>query len=78
MRRRSECSLRDAPQIVVVQLFLGWRLERVNLAGLRIHFRYNVLDRAIVAGRVHALEKSEERPTGFGRGLCPADPATGQ
>jgi hypothetical protein len=47
--------------------FLGARmLEGVNLTALRIETGHDVLDDALFAGRVHALEDDQERPSILG------------
>ena len=37
-------------------------LERGHLAALRIDARHDVLDRAVLAGRIHRLEDEQQRP----------------
>jgi hypothetical protein len=49
-------ALLRAPEEVVIQLFAARRLESVNIASLRIHAGHDVLDHAILSGRVHGLE----------------------
>ena len=46
----------------MIELLVARRLERVHLAALRIDARHHVLDRAVLAGRVHRLEHREHRP----------------
>src|SRR5205085_11815168 len=46
----------DAPKKIVIELFGARRLERVHLATLWIDARHHVLDRAVLAGRIHRLE----------------------
>jgi hypothetical protein len=55
-----------APEIVVVEIGGGRRLERVDLAALRVDARHDVLDRAVLAGRVHGLEDQQQRPAILG------------
>ena len=42
------------------------RLERGDAAALRVDAAQHVLDRAVLAGRVHALEDDEQRVAGVG------------
>ena len=51
-----------APEIVVVQLFVAWRLERMDVAALRVDAGHDVFDDAVFAGRVHSLQNDQERP----------------
>ena len=51
-----------APEIVVIELFRGRRLERGDLAALRVDAGHDVLDGAVLAGRVHRLEHQQHRP----------------
>jgi len=46
----------------VVQILGRRRLEGVDLDTLRIDARHDVLDRAVLAGTVHALEDQQQRP----------------
>ena len=55
-------ALHAAPQVVVVEVLAARRLEREDLAALRVHARHHVLDRAVLAGRVHRLEDQQHRP----------------
>ena len=55
-----------APQEIVVQFFGRRRLERIHLAALRIDARHDVLDGAVLAGRVHRLEDQQHRPAVVG------------
>ena len=52
----------DAPQEIVIELFGRRRLERVDLAALRIDAAHDVLDGAVLAGGVHRLEDQQHRP----------------
>ena len=54
--------LHAPPEEVVVQLFGRRLLERIDLAALRIDARHHVLDRAVLAGRVHGLKDHQQRP----------------
>ena len=58
--------LRDPPQEVVVPLLGARRLERVHVAALRIDAGHDVLDDAVLAGRIHALKHDEHGPTTVG------------
>ena len=51
-----------APEEVVRQFLGPRRLEAGHLHALRVHPRHHVLDRAVLAGRVHRLEHAEHRP----------------
>ena len=53
---------RRAPEEVMVEFVRARRLERVNLAALRIDAAHHVLDDAVLAGCVHALQHYEQRP----------------
>src|SRR4051794_31845264 len=57
---------RRAPQEVVVQLLGRRLLERVDLHALRVDARHDVLDRTVLAGRVHRLENQQHRPAVLG------------
>jgi hypothetical protein len=54
--------LHAAPEVVMVELLVRWSLEGVDLAALRVHAAHDVLDRAILPGRVHGLKDQEKRP----------------
>ena len=54
--------LGDAPEEIVIELLGARRLEGMHLAALRIDAGHHVLDRAVLAGRVHRLEHGEHRP----------------
>jgi hypothetical protein len=45
-----------APEEIMIELLGVWRLERVHLAALRIDAAHDVLDDAILAGRIHGLQ----------------------
>ena len=53
---------RAAPHEVVVEFVRRRLLERGDLAALRIDAVEDRLDRAVLAGRVHALEDQQQRP----------------
>ena len=48
------------PEIVVVEFLARGRLEAPDFAALRVHTGHDVLDRRVLAGRVHRLEHDEE------------------
>src|SRR5262249_10890557 len=50
-----------APDEVVVEILVGRLLEAVDLAALRFDARHDVLDRAVLAGRVHRLQDLQQR-----------------
>ncbi len=54
------------PEVVVVELLGARRLEGAHVAALRIDPGHDVLDRAVLARRVHALEDQQERPPVLG------------
>ena len=66
MRPRSGRYSDVAPHEVVVELLRRGLLEGVHLAALRIDARHDVLDRAVLAGRVHRLEDQQQRPAILG------------
>ena len=53
--------VRDAPQEVVVEFLGRGLLERDHLDALRVDSRHHVLDRRVLAGRVHRLQDDEQR-----------------
>src|SRR6516164_5709546 len=55
-----------APEKVVIEVLRRGLLERENLAALRIYSRHNVLDGAVLSGRVHRLEHEQQRPAILG------------
>src|SRR5215472_6423442 len=55
-----------APHEVVIELERGRLLERGDLAALRIDAAEDVLDRAVLAGRIHGLENQQQRPAVLG------------
>ena len=59
IRPRSGRSRGRAPQEVVLQLGRAGMLEAEDLAALRIDARHHVLDRAVLARRVHRLEDQQ-------------------
>jgi hypothetical protein len=54
------------PEIIVVEFFSRWALERHHLAALRVDAGHHMLDSAILARRVHGLEDEEDRPAVLG------------
>jgi hypothetical protein len=59
-------ALHAAPEIIVIEIFSGRRLEGVDMATLRIHSGHNVFDGAILAGRVHRLKQQKHAPLVLG------------
>src|SRR5581483_12460458 len=57
---------RGAPQEVVVELELARGLEGMHLAALRVHARHYVLDHAVLAAGVEALQHDEDGPLMLG------------
>ena len=55
-------ALRAAPQIIVVEVLGGGRLEGRNLSALRVDAGHDVLDGAIFAGGVHGLKDQQHTP----------------
>ena len=55
-----------APEIIMVQILARRRFERIYLAALWIYARQDMLDRAILASRVHCLKDQEHRPLVLG------------
>src|SRR6516165_5514813 len=55
-----------APEKVVVEVLRRGLLERENLTALRIYSRHDVLDSAVLPGRVHRLEHEQKRPAILG------------
>src|SRR5947209_17208692 len=53
----------------MIELVDGLLLERIDLAALRIDALENALDRAVLAGRIHALEDQQHRPAVLGEEL---------
>ena len=62
MRPRSGSALGGAPEKVVLEFLAARRLEGVNLAALRIDAGHDVLDDAVFAGGIHALQHHEHGP----------------
>src|SRR5712671_1568571 len=52
----------SAPHEIMGKLVAGRLLERSDIAALRVDARKNVLDRAVLAGCVHALQDDQYRP----------------
>src|SRR5215475_12437611 len=48
-------ALQTTPQVVVVQVFARRRFKGIDLTSLRVDTRHNVLDRSVLAGRIHGL-----------------------
>ena len=44
----------------MLQLFIGWRLETVDLTSLRIYARHHVLDRTVFSGGIRGLEDDKQ------------------
>ena len=55
-------ALRATPQEIVVEFLAGRRLERVDLAALRVDPGHHVFDRAVFARGIHGLENQQHRP----------------
>ena len=53
--------LHGPPQVVVIALLGGRRLEAEDLAALRVDARHDVPDRAVLARGVHRLEDHQQR-----------------
>src|SRR5688572_19838877 len=51
-----------SPQVVVIELLLRWRLERGDVATLRVDTGKDVLDRPVLPCRIHRLEDQQHRP----------------
>src|SRR5262245_18559402 len=56
-------TLHTAPEIIVIEVFAGRRLERINLAALRIEAGHDMLDGAVFSGGVHRLKYQQYCPT---------------
>src|SRR4029434_909734 len=56
-------TLDATPEEIVVEVFARRRLERKNLAALRVDAGHDVLDRAVLTRRVHCLKYEQHRPT---------------
>ena len=54
--------LGGAPEEIMCEFLVARRLERMDLAALRIDGAHHVLDDAVLAGRVHALQHDQHRP----------------
>jgi hypothetical protein len=50
----------------VIELFRRRRLERVDLAALRVDAGHHVIDDAVLAGRIHALKDHQHGPAILG------------
>ena len=55
-----------AAQEIILQLFFARRLERMHLAALRIDAGHHVLDDAVLARGIHALQHDQHRPLALG------------
>ena len=53
--------LHRAPEEIVIHFLAGRLLEHVHFGVERIHARHDVIDRAVLAGRVHALKNQQQR-----------------
>ena len=47
----------------MIELFARRRLERMDLAALRVDPGHHVLDRAVFAGGIHRLKDQQHRPS---------------
>jgi hypothetical protein len=56
----------NPPQEVVRQLFGRRLLESRDLTALRVHGAQDVIDRAVLAARIHSLKADEERRATIG------------
>ncbi len=52
----------STPEKIVAQFLVRWLLKGDDLAAHRVHARHHVLDQAVFAGRIHALQNEEHRP----------------
>ena len=55
-----------APQEIVIEFERRRLLERMHLAALRVDAVEDALDRAVLAGRIHALKDQQQRPAVLG------------
>jgi hypothetical protein len=62
----SRARVMNAPQVVVLELEGGRRLEARHRAALRIQSREHAPDDAVLSGRVDALEHQQHAPPGLG------------
>src|SRR5580704_15263534 len=46
----------DPPEKIVLQFLGAWRLERMHVATFRIDAGHHMLDNAVLAGGIHALQ----------------------
>ncbi len=51
---------RAAPEVIVSQLVAGRRLKAMNAYALSVYAAHHVFDRAVLTGRVHALQDDEK------------------
>src|SRR5215813_12018785 len=59
-------TLQATPEIIVVEIFAGRRLERKNLTALRVNAGHDMLDRTVFSGGVHRLKHKQHRPAVLG------------
>ena len=59
-------ALHAPPEKIVVEVLAGGRLEREDLAALRIDARHDVLDGAVLARGVHRLKDQQDGPVVLG------------
>jgi hypothetical protein len=50
------------PQVIVVEVFGGWRLEGEDFAALRVDPGHDVFDGAVLPCRIHGLKDEQHRP----------------
>ena len=50
------------PQVIVVEVFAGGRLERKHLAALLVYARHDMLDRPVFPRGVHRLKNQQHGP----------------
>src|SRR6476469_9134355 len=55
-----------APEVIVIQIFVRGRFERIDLAALWVYPRHHMLDGAIFASRVHCLKDQQHSPLVLG------------
>src|SRR5215510_575355 len=59
-------TLQATPEIIVVEVFAGRRLERKNLTALRVETGHDMLDRTVLSGGVHRLKYKQYCPAVLG------------
>src|SRR5262249_38158046 len=52
-----------APQVIGAEVLAGRRLKGKNLTALRVDAGHDMLDRAVLPGRIHRLKDQQYRPT---------------